>query len=130
MTSKESVTVFGAYGHTGRFVVSELLKREWTPILSGRDPDKLDALENVHPGLDVTDVLGALEREASLFLFKTAFFHIATGDRDSSLYSQAPATLPTTISTKPTMLPMTRSRLGNNPNGNWPRIGSAYPTTQ
>jgi hypothetical protein len=49
---------------------------------------------------------------------------------DYSLYSQAPATLPTTISTKPTMHPMTRRRLGNNPNGIWPRVGSAYPTTQ
>jgi short subunit dehydrogenase-like uncharacterized protein len=39
----DAVTVFGAYGHTGRFVVSELRKREWTPILSGRDPAKLAA---------------------------------------------------------------------------------------
>jgi hypothetical protein len=53
MTSNESVTVFGAYGHTGRFVVSELRKRGWTPILSGRDPDKLKALGDVHPGLDL-----------------------------------------------------------------------------
>jgi Saccharopine dehydrogenase NADP binding domain len=50
---QHTVAVFGAYGHTGRFVVSELLKREWTPILSGRDPDKLNALGDVHPGLDV-----------------------------------------------------------------------------
>ncbi len=53
MTSNKSVTVFGAYGHTGRFVVSELLKRGWTPIFSGRDPDKLKALGEVHPGLDL-----------------------------------------------------------------------------
>jgi NAD(P)-dependent dehydrogenase (short-subunit alcohol dehydrogenase family) len=52
MTSNQTVTVFGAYGHTGRFVVSELRKRGWTPILSGRDPDKLNALGDVHPGLD------------------------------------------------------------------------------
>lgn len=39
-----AVTVFGAYGHTGRFVVSELRERGWTPILSGRDPAKLAAL--------------------------------------------------------------------------------------
>lgn len=51
MTSNETVTVFGAYGHTGRFVVAELHKRGWTAILSGRDPDKLKALGNVHPGL-------------------------------------------------------------------------------
>ena len=53
MTSNETVTVFGAYGHTGRFVVSELLRRSWTPILSGRDPDKLNALGDVHPGLEL-----------------------------------------------------------------------------
>ncbi|MGA8440811.1 MAG: saccharopine dehydrogenase NADP-binding domain-containing protein [Candidatus Sulfotelmatobacter sp.] len=53
MTSKQSVTVFGAYGHTGRFVVSELRQRGWMPILSGRDPDKLRALGEVHPGLEL-----------------------------------------------------------------------------
>jgi NAD(P)-dependent dehydrogenase (short-subunit alcohol dehydrogenase family) len=53
MSSNQIVTVFGAYGHTGRFVVSELHKRGWTPILSGRDPDKLNALGDVHPGLDL-----------------------------------------------------------------------------
>ena len=53
MSSNQIVTVFGAYGHTGRFVVSELHKRGWTPILSGRDPDKLNALGNVYPGLDL-----------------------------------------------------------------------------
>jgi short subunit dehydrogenase-like uncharacterized protein len=50
---EHTVAVFGAYGHTGRFVVSELLERGWTPILSGRDPDRLNALGDVHPGLDL-----------------------------------------------------------------------------
>ncbi len=44
MTANPIVTVFGAYGHTGRFVVAELRKRGWTPILSGRDPAKLNAI--------------------------------------------------------------------------------------
>ncbi|WP_030158842.1 saccharopine dehydrogenase family protein [Streptomyces sp. NRRL S-244] len=48
-----AVTVFGAYGHTGRFVVSELLDRGLTPVLSGRDADKLRALAAEFPGLDV-----------------------------------------------------------------------------
>ncbi|WIV61480.1 saccharopine dehydrogenase NADP-binding domain-containing protein [Amycolatopsis nalaikhensis] len=36
-----SVLVYGAYGHTGRFVVAELRERGFTPILSGRDAAKL-----------------------------------------------------------------------------------------
>jgi NAD(P)-dependent dehydrogenase (short-subunit alcohol dehydrogenase family) len=38
------VTVYGAYGHTGRFVIDELIRRGWTPVLAGRDPGKLAAL--------------------------------------------------------------------------------------
>src|SRR5215510_16523468 len=53
MESHRTVTVFGAYGHTGRFVVSELRTRGWTPILAGRDATKLSALSSMHPGLDV-----------------------------------------------------------------------------
>ena len=53
MTSDRTVTVFGAYGHTGRFVVSELRKRGWTPILSGRDAAKLNAVGDAHPELEV-----------------------------------------------------------------------------
>src|SRR5215472_14014666 len=48
-----SVTVFGAYGHTGRFVVAELEDRGWTPILSGRDPEKLRLLARPYPKLEV-----------------------------------------------------------------------------
>ncbi|MEV0619472.1 saccharopine dehydrogenase NADP-binding domain-containing protein [Nonomuraea sp. NPDC050404] len=40
----DSVTVFGAYGHTGRFVVAHLRERGFVPVLSGRDADKLKAL--------------------------------------------------------------------------------------
>jgi hypothetical protein len=36
-----SVLVYGAYGHTGRFVVAELRSRGFEPILSGRDAAKL-----------------------------------------------------------------------------------------
>jgi len=53
MPSTHAVTVFGAYGHTGRFVVSELLHRGWTPILSGRDSGKLNLLAAAHRGLDL-----------------------------------------------------------------------------
>ncbi|WP_406056143.1 saccharopine dehydrogenase NADP-binding domain-containing protein [Streptomyces sp. NBC_01077] len=48
-----TVAVFGAYGHTGRFVVAELLARGFVPVAAGRDADKLRALAESHPGLDV-----------------------------------------------------------------------------
>lgn len=47
-----SVAVYGAYGHTGRFVVAELCRRGWTPILSGRDAGRLDLLGEAFPGLE------------------------------------------------------------------------------
>jgi hypothetical protein len=47
------VLVYGAYGHTGRFVVPELLRRGLTPILSGRDPARLGELAAEFPGLEV-----------------------------------------------------------------------------
>ena len=52
MSVDRTVVVYGAYGHTGRFVVAELLGRGWIPILSGRDTGKLDALSDVFPGLE------------------------------------------------------------------------------
>uniref|UniRef100_A0AAU2JPM6 Saccharopine dehydrogenase NADP-binding domain-containing protein n=1 Tax=Streptomyces sp. NBC_00049 TaxID=2903617 RepID=A0AAU2JPM6_9ACTN len=53
MGTGHAVTVFGAYGHTGRFVVEELLNRGFVPIASGRDADKLRELAASRPGLDV-----------------------------------------------------------------------------
>ncbi|WP_328299529.1 saccharopine dehydrogenase NADP-binding domain-containing protein [Streptomyces sp. NBC_00435] len=44
MGSGQTVAVFGAYGHTGRFVVAELTGRGFVPVLSGRDAGKLAAL--------------------------------------------------------------------------------------
>ncbi len=64
MTSNQTVTVFGASGHTGRFVVSELRNRGWTPILSGRDPDKLNAIGVAHPGLEIRPA--SVDDQASL----------------------------------------------------------------
>ena len=66
MSSNQAVAVYGAYGHTGRFVVSELQRRGWTPILSGRDPVKLSAFAAGYPGLEVwpasVDEPAALDR--------------------------------------------------------------------
>lgn len=44
------VAVYGAYGHTGRFVVAELEKYGYRPLLLGRDEDKLRALARDFPG--------------------------------------------------------------------------------
>ncbi|HEX6449787.1 MAG TPA: saccharopine dehydrogenase NADP-binding domain-containing protein [Trebonia sp.] len=47
-----NVLVYGAYGHTGRFVVAELLRRGLTPVLSGRDPARLAKMTAEFPGLE------------------------------------------------------------------------------
>ncbi len=53
MSLSQAVTVFGAYGHTGRFVVSELQRRGWKPILSGRDASQLNTVSGLNPGSEV-----------------------------------------------------------------------------
>jgi hypothetical protein len=58
------VTVFGAYGHTGRFVVAELCRRGWSPILAGRDAKQLGALGAEHPTLQCR--VASIEDPASL----------------------------------------------------------------
>jgi hypothetical protein len=52
-TLNKRVTVFGAYGHTGRFVVAELLKRGWAPVLAGRNHSKLLAEAEEYSGAEV-----------------------------------------------------------------------------
>jgi len=52
MTAGLKVAVYGAYGHTGRFVVAELLDRGFVPVLSGRDADKLKVLAEWESGVD------------------------------------------------------------------------------
>jgi saccharopine dehydrogenase-like NADP-dependent oxidoreductase len=51
MGSGQTVAVFGAYGYTGRFVVTELRDRGYVPLLLGRDAGKLQALAASQPGL-------------------------------------------------------------------------------
>lgn len=52
MGTGHTVAVFGAYGHTGRFVVAELLDRRFLPVISGRDGGRLRALAESCGGLD------------------------------------------------------------------------------
>lgn len=64
--SSRPVVVYGAYGHTGRFVTAELLRRGLVPILSGRDSDALAAMGAQYPDLAVrpaaVDDVDALRR--------------------------------------------------------------------
>ena len=57
MTEKQNtnklVTVYGAYGHTGKFVVAELVKRGYSPILSGRSHDQLHLMGSIYPNLEI-----------------------------------------------------------------------------
>lgn len=46
------VLVYGAYGHTGQFIVAELLRQGLTPILSGRSPARLGPMAAQYPGLE------------------------------------------------------------------------------
>ncbi|MFB9435720.1 saccharopine dehydrogenase family protein [Streptomyces showdoensis] len=48
MESGRQVAVFGAYGHTGRFVVAELLARGFVPVPSGRNAGALRELAEEH----------------------------------------------------------------------------------
>jgi short subunit dehydrogenase-like uncharacterized protein len=50
--SAERVLVYGAAGHTGRFVVDELLRRGLTPVLAGRSAERLAAVASRHAALD------------------------------------------------------------------------------
>ncbi|MEV0173122.1 saccharopine dehydrogenase NADP-binding domain-containing protein [Streptomyces sp. NPDC050803] len=69
MGSRQRVAVFGAYGHTGRFVVAHLQERGFVPVLSGRDAVKLKELAASEPTWDVfpaaADDPAALDRALS-----------------------------------------------------------------
>jgi len=52
VNTSERVMVYGATGHTGRFVVDELLRRGLTPTLAGRSAERLTAVAPGHATLD------------------------------------------------------------------------------
>ncbi len=64
-----TVAVYGAYGHTARFVIDELGRRGFGLILSGRDEERLLALGNDLPGVPIrpasADDPGSLDRALS-----------------------------------------------------------------
>jgi NAD(P)-dependent dehydrogenase (short-subunit alcohol dehydrogenase family) len=59
---KHSVLVYGAYGHTGRFVVAELIDRGFVPVVAGRDPDKLAAFPELERRPASVDDPASLDR--------------------------------------------------------------------
>jgi NAD(P)-dependent dehydrogenase (short-subunit alcohol dehydrogenase family) len=68
---RRSVAVYGAYGHTGRFVVAELQRRGFGSILLGRDESRLGELSAKHRGttvrtasIDDPDALDSALRQA------------------------------------------------------------------
>jgi saccharopine dehydrogenase-like NADP-dependent oxidoreductase len=50
---QKTVVVYGATGHTGRFIVAELVQRGFVPILSGRDAARLEVLAKEYDDLAV-----------------------------------------------------------------------------
>ncbi|GAA1740869.1 saccharopine dehydrogenase NADP-binding domain-containing protein [Isoptericola hypogeus] len=52
MSNPKQVMVYGAGGHTGRFVVDELVRRGLTPVLAGRGAARLADLGPRHAGLE------------------------------------------------------------------------------
>ncbi|WP_293696363.1 saccharopine dehydrogenase NADP-binding domain-containing protein [uncultured Agrococcus sp.] len=58
------ILVFGAYGHTGRFVVDEVFRRGLQPILAGRDLGRLEELKERYPAARIA--VAGVDDEAAL----------------------------------------------------------------
>lgn len=48
-----TVLVYGAYGHTARFVIDELMRRGLEPVLAGRSSERLLSLSADYPDLSI-----------------------------------------------------------------------------
>ncbi len=62
MATNRSITVYGATGHTGRFVVAELVRRGWNPVVAGRDAIRLAAFEEIGQHVASVDDPASLDR--------------------------------------------------------------------
>jgi short subunit dehydrogenase-like uncharacterized protein len=47
-----TILVYGSYGHTGRFIVNELIDKGFRPILSGRSASKLKSASAAHRNVE------------------------------------------------------------------------------
>src|SRR6201995_4081909 len=59
-----TIAVFGASGHTGRFVVAQLLRRGFTPLAIGRDSAKMAESGFQQSGVPIR--IGSIDDPASL----------------------------------------------------------------
>lgn len=48
---ENSIVIYGAYGHTGKFIVSQFYDQGYKPILCGRDSEKLNSLSQEYADL-------------------------------------------------------------------------------
>ncbi len=66
MSAPDRVLVYGATGHTGRFVIDELVRRGLTPVVTGRSAERLATVPPRHAGLEqrvaTIDDAGSLRR--------------------------------------------------------------------
>ncbi|MHA6760971.1 saccharopine dehydrogenase family protein [Streptacidiphilus sp. PAMC 29251] len=66
MSTAAAVVVYGATGHTGRFIVAELRRRGFTPVVSGRNAARLQVLAAAWGDVEVrpatVDDAGSLDR--------------------------------------------------------------------
>lgn len=69
---KNTVMVYGAYGHTGRFVIAQLLRQGLTPVAAGRSRDRLEVrVAELHDPIALTEAMhgiGAVINTAGPFL--------------------------------------------------------------
>lgn len=76
-STRRRVAVYGAYGHTGRFVMDELLRRGLAPVACGRDAAKLAEMA---AATDIETRVASTEDPASLdaaFAEVSAILHCA-----------------------------------------------------
>ncbi|WP_035804414.1 saccharopine dehydrogenase NADP-binding domain-containing protein [Kitasatospora mediocidica] len=65
-TKPAAVVVYGATGHTGRFVVAELRRRGFATVLSGRDAARLEALAAERADVDADVEADVVVRPATV----------------------------------------------------------------
>ena len=91
----DAVLVYGAYGHTGRFVLAELQRRGWDAIAAGRDSDALGRLARTGVAtrcftVDDSDAVAAAAVDARTILNCAGPFDATAGRRSSSISRRAP----------------------------------------